>query len=257
MTTINDKVLKAIFGSTLEEAAAELAALQSKDAAWLAARGLAASAALTAPTGSIIVPVLGYADEPGALLVEVVNTHCGIAAVGVYEYTVAGNVWPRPMTSNFTPFEGSWSDWRKTRLLGLDLEAKAEIAKAKAAQAADDSIALEKSVAEMATKEVRQRHIGWFLDAFKKSVYQLWNEDFLTVDERDMWVGVFCAKGKLFDEAEAIFVMRNKIMALCPTPVDVKYISVTQTDVEAVADVLAAWVNGDLDITPPVQRRLK
>jgi len=254
MTTINDKVLKAIFGSTAEEAAAELVALQAKDAAWLVASALAAAAELTAPAGSIIVPVLGYADEPGALLVEVVNTNLGIAAVGVSEYTVYGNVWARPVVSNFTPFEGGWNAWRLAREAS---HAQAALGAAQAAAAINkleaDQIALAKKAAQQ-VDAIRQRYLAWFGGAYRDAVYALWGEEFLKGEEKDALLKVFSTQGKLREETDAILLIKGKFMALCPVPEDEPYLTPSEEHVAQVADVIASWVNGDLDVAYPLAR---
>jgi len=250
MTTINDKVLKAIFGSTSEEAAAELAVLQSNEEAWLAARRLAAAAELTAPAGSIVVPVLGYQYEPAALVVEVVD----IDVVGVSEHTVAGNVWERPLTSNFTPFEGGWNAWRLAREAHhaqSALEAAQSAAAIKKMEA--DQIALANKAAQQ-VDAIRQRYVAWFGGAYRDAVYALWSEEFLKTEEKDALLKVFSTQGKLREETEAILVIKGKFMALCPVPEDEPYLTASEENVTAVADVIAAWVNGDLDVAYPLAR---
>lgn len=248
---VNDKVLKAIFGSTAEEAAGELAQLQAKSGAWASARALAAKAATTAPDGAIIVPVLGYGDEPSAVGVEVANTHRGIEAVGVWQFTAAGNVRENPQLSNFTPFEGDWQAWRLARDAAADLAAR-QVKQAQAdlkKQAAEQAV-LEKQAAEQAA-ESRHRHIRWFKAAYRDAVYSLWADKFLQESEKVALLGAFDTQGKLREQTDAVIAMRNSFMALCPTPVDATR-DVSEADVAAVADVVAEWVNGDLDIAYPV-----
>ena len=246
MTTINDKVLKAIFGSTKEEAAAELAVLQSKGAAWSAAGALAAEVALTVPAGSIVVPVLGYEYEPAALVVEVVY----IDVLGVSEHTVAGNVWANPTVSNFTPFEGGWNAWRLAREAS---HAQAALGEAQAAAAIKrlegDQIVLAKQ-AEQQADSVRQQHVRWFTEAYRAAVYKLWSEEFLEGAEKDAFLKVFDTKGKLRDATEATLALMAKVMGLCPEPENAG-IDPTEKHVTEVADVIASWVNGDLDIAIP------
>ena len=261
MTTINDKVLKAVFGSTAEEAAAELAVLQAKGAAWSAARGLAAAAALTAPTGSIIIPVLGYEDQPGALVAREVDFRSDVSRTATLaehrlvkwvatevvteEYSV-----PVTVATNYTPFEGDWEAWKMAR------EASHAQAALEAAQAAAaikkleaDQLALAKKAAQQADS-VRQQHVRWFTGAYRDAVYALWNEEFLKTEEKDAFLKAFETQGKLREAAEVVLALRAKFMALCPVPEDAG-IDPTEKHVTEVADLIASWVNGDLDIAIP------
>ena len=250
MHTVNDKVLKAVFGSTAEEAAAELAVLQSKEASWLAARGLAEAAELTAPAGSIVVPVLGYRDEPAALVVEVID----MDVLGVSEHTVSGNVWARPLTSNFRPFEGGWNAWRLAREANhkkTALEAAQSAAAIKKLEAEQGALA--KKAAQQADS-VRQRYVAWFGVAYRDAVYALWSEGFLQTEEKGALLKVFSTQGKLQEETEALLAIKGRFMALCPVPEDEPYLTPSEGHVAQVADVIASWVNGDLDIAYPLAR---
>ena len=250
MKTVNDKVLRAVFGRTSEEAADELRRLQSNEAAWLAARSLAESAELTAPAGSIVVPVLGYKDEPAALVVEVVH----MDVLGVSEHTVAGNVWARPLTSNFTPFEGGWNAWRLSREAN---HAQAALEAAQSAAAIEKLEAEQGALAKKAAQQVdaiRQRYVAWFGGAYRDAVYALWSEEFLNTEERGALLKVFSTQGKLREETEAILAIKVRFMELCPVPEDEPYLTPSEGHVAQVADVIAAWVNGDLDIAYPLAR---
>jgi len=250
MKTVNDKVLRAVFGSKSEEAAAELRRLQSNEAAWLAARSLAESAELTAPAGSIVVPVLGYKDEPASLVVEVVD----IDVIGLSEHTVAGNVWARPVTSNFTPFEGGWNAWRLAREAN---HAKTALEATQSAAAIEKLEAEQGALAKKAAQQVdaiRQRYVAWFGGAYHDAVYALWSEEFLNTEEKGALLKVFSTQGKLREETEAILAIKGRFMALCPVPEDEPYLTPSEGHVAQVADVIASWVNGDLDIAYPLAR---
>jgi hypothetical protein len=251
MTTLNEKVLKAIFGSRPEEASAELARLQAKDAAWAAARALAVQAESKAPAGAIIVPVLGYGDEPAAVGVVVANTACGIEAVEVWEFTSAGNLWENITISNFTPFEGDWHAWKLAREAAQAQAAK-DAAQAVAAikRLEAEQLALAKKAAQQG-EAIRQRYIGWFGGAYRSAVYQLWAEEFLTGEEKDALLKVFSTQGKLREETDEILLIKGKFMALCPVPEDEPFPETTKEQTAQVADVIASWVNGDLDIASP------
>jgi hypothetical protein len=250
MTTINDKVLKAIFGSTAAEAAGELAVLQAKDAAWAAARALAVQAESKAPAGAIIVPVLGYEDEPSAVGVVVANTACGIEAVGVWQFTAAGNLWENPTLSNFTPFEGDWHAWKLAREASAELAARqVEQAAAEAKKQAAEQAALQEQAADQAA-ESRQKQVRWFAGAYRDAVYALWGEKFVNNEEKDDLLKALDTRGKLRDETEAVLVIRDQIMALCPVPEKAAF-DPTEAEVASVADVVASWVNGDLDVAYP------
>jgi len=246
------KILKAIFGSTAKEKGDELAALQAKVAAWAAARAIAVRVAKTAPNGAVIVPVLGYADAPSAILIQKVDHRVKVFPMsvvgnhGVSVFTAASIVsenyeGENVIAANFTPFEGSWSAWRKAHVLRCEQGAKAE-------QDIKNTCVKAQTVASTLTAGVRQRHVTWFSETYSKAVYQLWLEEFLSTQERDVMLSAFETKGKLFDEAETVLGLRNSVMELCPTPVDAKYISTTASDIEAVSIVVADWVNGDLSI---------
>lgn len=252
MITINDKVLKAIFGGTSKEVAEELVILQSKANAWAVARALAVSAAIKAPAGAIIVPVLGSYDEPAAVGVKVENTSCGIAAVGVWEFTAAGNVWENPLLSNFSPFEGNWTAWRLAREAAAELATRqVEQAAADVKKQAADQAAMEKQAAAQAA-ESRQKQVRWFSGAYRDAVYSLWSEEFVKNEEKDALLKAFDTRGKLRDEIEAIFALRDQIMGRCPVPLS--GLEPTDADIDAVAEVVADWVNGDLPVTYPFVR---
>jgi len=83
-------------------------------------------------------------------------------------------------------------------------------------------------------------------------VYALWKEDFLKTEEKDALLKVFSTQGKLREETEAILLIKGNFMSLCPVPEDEPYLTPSEGHVAQVADVIASWVNGDLDVAYPL-----
>ena len=249
--TLNDKLLKGIFGATKEELHA-LAVF----ADWPASVQLAEQASVQIGGGLWLPAVTVARGEPIAVLWQwLENPADGFRPritnlVFCYssDYGWATNLYHLPKTSAqdlvihpehlARAIASTETPTMARERLQRENRAAAVVDRAKA-----DNLSRAAGLAE----DAWNRRVRFFNALYRDGLYALWTEEFIKRDELDHLLGRFDTKGMLRDAADARKAMRNQLIDRMAVPDTVeRNQEPTQEQVSVAADTLAAWINGEL-----------